>query len=125
METITLSAKQLRRAEVLSRLISGTLTLEQAANLMGCSLRTARRRQARFLQVGVPSLVHGNAGRSPIHKTDPRMVARIKDLAGEGGRYHLFNTSHLSEMLQLHEGLSIGRSTLDRLLKEAGLRKRG
>ena len=124
METITLSAKQQRRAEVLTRLISGMLSLEQAASLMGCSIRTVRRRQARFLQVGVPSLVHGNAGRSPIHKTDPRTVARIKELAGEGGRYHLFNTSHLSEMLGLHEGLKIGRSTLDRLLKEEGVRKR-
>jgi transposase len=123
MEAITLSPRQQRRAEVLTRLVGGKLTVEQAADLMGCSARTVRRRLSRYRQEGLKSIVHGNAGRSPLHKTGCATVARIKELTGENGRYRTFNVNHLSEMLRLHEDIQIGRSTLDRLLKQEAIRK--
>jgi len=69
-------------------------------------------------------VVHGNCGRRPANRTDPGLVARILDLAGPGGRYHDLNTCHLQELLAREERIEIGRSTLDRLLKQAGVRRR-
>src|ERR1043166_3136293 len=91
---------------------------------MACSERTVRRRISRLRADGPKALIHGNKGREPIHKTKASLVGRIKELTGEKGQYRSFNTSHLAEMLALHEGLHIGRSTLDRLLKLEGIRKR-
>jgi hypothetical protein len=50
-------------------------------------------------------------------------VQRILTLAGPGGKYHDLNVCHLHELLQSKEDIAIGRSTLDRMLKQAGLRQ--
>ena len=44
-------------------------------------------------------------------------------LAGPDGKYHDLNVCHLQELLEREEQIVIGRSTLDRLLKQAGLRQ--
>ena len=62
------------------------------------------------------------AGR-PANRTDPAVVARILVLAGPEGKYHDLNVCHLQDLLEHEEQILIGRSTLDRLLKEAGLRQ--
>ena len=127
METITgaitLSAKEQRRIEVLTRLASGELGRAQAAQLLGCSDRTIRRLQQRLAERGVSGLAHGNRGRTPKHKTSEATAARVKALAAEGGDYHGFYVSHFQEMLAEREGLPVGRSTLDRLLRQQGLRQ--
>ena len=51
------------------------------------------------------------------------MVERILALAGPAGKYHDLNVCHLQELLEHAEQITIGRSTLDRLLKAAGLRQ--
>jgi hypothetical protein len=44
-------------------------------------------------------------------------------LAGPEGKYHDLNVCHLQELLAQDEQITVGRSTLDRLLKQAGVRK--
>lgn len=124
MGTITLSDNQQRRAEILSRLREGGLSIEQASRLLGVSERHARRLLGRYIRDGLPSVVHGNTGRSPANKTSAAMRQKLVELAGKEGTYHDFNTSHLQELLSEREGIEIGRSTLDRVLCEEGVRKR-
>ena len=69
------------------------------------------------------AVIHGNAGRAPANRTDPALQERILALAGPRGKYHDLNVCHLQELLEREEQIVIGRSTLDRLLKQAGLRK--
>ena len=69
------------------------------------------------------AVVHGNSDRSPANRTDPDLVARILALAGPTGKYRDLNVCHLQELLAHVEQIVIGRSTLDRLLREAGLRQ--
>lgn len=120
---ITLSAKEQRRIEVLTRLAAGTLDRAQAQELLACSGRTLRRLQQRLQEHGVAALAHGNRGRAPAHKTAAALAQRVRELAGEGGPYHGLNACHLQEILAEREGLTLGRSTLDRLLKAQGLRQ--
>ena len=94
-----------------------------AAELLGVSPRQVRRKRLRFRDEGFEAVIHGNRGRSPVNRTDPAIVDRILALAGPGGKYHDLNVCHLQEMLARPErGIVIGRSTLDRLLRQAGLR---
>ena len=39
------------------------------------------------------------------------------------GKYHDLNVCHLQELLEHEEQITIGRSTLDRVLKAAGLKR--
>jgi hypothetical protein len=124
MRTITLTAQQQRQIEILQRLSTGRLTTAEAAPLLGKSPRQTRRLRQQFLAQGLAAVVHGNQGRVPANRTDPLVVARIIALAGPDGPYQDWNTTHLQEVLADREGITIGRSTLDRLLKQHHLRRR-
>ena len=118
MGSITLNEKQQRRADILSRLASGRVTKRQAGELLGVSDRHIRRMLADFRSEGVSSVPHGNSGRASSSKTDDDIVERIICLAKEGGKYHGFNACHLTDLLREAEGIPIGRSTLDRILRD-------
>src|SRR5207244_4295879 len=109
---------------ILARLASGTLTITEAAQLLGVTDRQVRRIRDSYSTEELSSVVHGNNGRAPLNKTNPATTARIVELAGIDGPYSDFNTCHLKQMLSEREGILIGRSTLDRLLFKRGLRKR-
>ena len=122
MRTITLTPNQQRHVEILTRLVGDRLTTAQAAELLGVSPRQVRRQRAAFLERGVAAVAHGNQGRAPHNRTDPAVLERLRVLAGPQGRYHDFNVCHLQECLDEGEGIALGRSTLDRLLKQQQLR---
>jgi transposase len=122
MRTLTLSNKHLRRGEILTRLVSGKLSAMEAAQLLGLTSRQVRRLRRRYVAESTSSLVHGDTGRAPANRTDPATVERLRALCGAGGTYHDFNVSHLAEVLARGQGLCLPRSTLRRLLLDAGIR---
>jgi transposase len=122
MRTLTLSNKHLRKAEILTQLISGKLSSPEAAQLLGMTTRQVRRLRHRFITEGVESVVHGNTGRAPQNRTDPILIERLRSVAGRGGIYHDFNVSHLCEVLERDQDIHLARSTLARLLLKHGLR---
>ena len=122
MRTVTLNQKQQREVEILTRLKARALDVGTAAELLGVSPRQVRRLRARFRREGFQAVLHGNVGRVPANCTDPALVEQILALAGQGGKYQDLNVCHLQDLLDQPEQINIGRSTLDRLLKEAGLR---
>jgi transposase len=124
MRTITLNPKQQREVEILTRLEAGAVDGVTAAALLGVGARQVRRRLARFRQEGFAAVIHGNCGRSPANRTALALHERILALAGADGKYADLNVCHLQELLAQEEQISIGRSTLDRLLKQAGLRQK-
>src|SRR3989304_5797019 len=124
MRTVTLNQKQQREVEILTRLKAGALDVGTAAELLGVSPRQVRRLRARLRQEGFGAVIHGNVGRAAANRTDPALVTRIVALAGQGGKYEDLNVCHLQDLLDEQEQIKIGRSTLDRLLRETGLRHR-
>src|SRR3954452_2823311 len=109
MRTLSLTAGQQRRVEILTRLDAGSLSVAEAAELLGVSSRQVRRLRQRLTQEGMMAAVHGNQGRVPVNRTDPRIVERVVTLVSEGGKYHDFNVCHLQELLVEDETLVIGR----------------
>ena len=118
-----MNPEQQREAEILTRLEAKALDVATAAELLGVSTRQVRRLRVRFRQEGMAVVVHGNCGRPPANRTAPEVAARILAFAGPEGKYHDLNVCHMQELLAHVEQIVIGRSTLDRLLRAAGLRQ--
>lgn len=117
-----MNQKQQRKVDILTRLDAGTVDAGTAAELLGVGLRQLRRVRVRFRKEGFGGVLHGNAGRCAVNRTDPYVVQQVLALAGPDGKYGDFNVCHLHELLGEQEQIKIGRSTLDRMLKQAGLR---
>lgn len=122
MRTITLNPKQQRRADVLNRLEAGALTDGEAASVLNVSVRHIRRLRNRYKEDSLEGLVHGNSGRTPANHLEAAVQEKIVALCGPDGPYYDFNVCHAKDMLREHHAIEIGRSTLDRLLKETGAR---
>ena len=107
------------RLQILNSLLADYMTIDQAATLMGVSTRHTRRLLAAYRKEGAAALAHGNRGRRPSNIISETTRSRVIHLART--RYSGANHTHLSELLREHEGIDIGRTTLRRILVNAGL----
>ena len=107
-----------RRATTLTKLVAGDLTVAEAALLLGLSERSVWRLRRRFCELGVEAIVHGNRGRASPRRLDEGTRARI--LALVATTYDGANDTHLAELLAERDGIVIGRSSLQRLLRSSG-----
>ena len=119
MENVTLTQKEQARLQVLNSLLAEHMTLDQAATLMGVTTRHTRRILAAYRELGAAAVAHGHRGRRPANATPDAVVADVVRLAGT--RYAGANHTHLSELLSERDGIDIGRTTLRRILVNAGL----
>ena len=83
-----MSAKELRRGEVLSRVKRGELKLTEAAELLEVSYRQAKRLNKRYRAGGAKAWVHGNVGRAANRSQAPPAGSRVgaHKLCGRGAR---------------------------------------
>ena len=119
METLRLTQKEQARLQVLNSLMTGHMTIEQAATLMGVSTRHTRRILAAYRRDGAAAIAHGNRGHRPANATPETVAADVVVLART--RYAGVNHTHLSELLREREGIDIGRNTLRKILTDAGV----
>lgn len=113
-----MSKEEQRRSWVISRLAAGELGVVEAAHALGLSERSVRRLRARMERAGPAGLVHGNRGRTPSNRRSEGTRARIIELSET--TYAHVNDSHLAELLAEREDITISRSALRRLLRDAG-----
>jgi len=119
-----LSAKEVKRAGILSRVKEGSLKLCTAAVMMGVSYRQAKRLWKSYGKHGVKGLVHGNAGRRS-HRAKPaslrrRALALVKSKYG-GGVGERFGPTLAAEHLQSEDRIVVDAETLRRWMLAAGL----
>ena len=95
------------------------MAIDQAATLMGVSARHIWRLLAAYRKEGAAALAHGHRGRRAPNTTPEKTKAEALRLART--RYSGTNHTHLSELLREREGIDIARSTLRRILVEAGV----
>ena len=114
-----MTPKEQTRLQVLNSLLAEQIALDQAAELMGVSPRHTRRTLAAYRENGPAAVAHGHRGRKPANATSEAVIADVVHLART--RYDGANHTHLSELLNEREGIGIGRTTLRRILVNAGL----
>ena len=119
MENVTLNQREQNRLKVLNEVNLGKLKIQQAAKLMGLSLRHAKRLLAGYRKEGATALAHGNRGRLPYNAIDLAIQDQVIELART--RYTGFNQQHFSEKLDEKEGLPLSRSTVRRILLKEGI----
>jgi len=113
-----MSQKDIRRYELLQKVMDGRLTLFQVTEALGVSYRHAKRLKAKVKTEGLAGLCHGNRGRPPHNRCQDAQRARVLALSKE--RYFDFNDSHFAEMLGEQEGIALSRETVRRWRRAAG-----
>ena len=108
------------RLQVLNSLLAEHLTLDQAATLMGVSTWHTRRMLAAYREGGAAAVAHGHRGRRAPNATPEAVACDVVHLART--RYSGANHTHLAELLSEREEIDIGRTTLRRILVNAGLK---
>ena len=114
-----MTQKEQTRLQVLNSLLAEHIALDQAAELMGVSPRHTRRILAAYQDKGAAALAHGHRGRRPANAIPEAIRSRVVHLARTA--YEGANHTHLSELLSEREGVDMGRTTLRRILANAGL----
>ena len=122
METLSMSGKERRRLEVLSRVKSGEVSLVQGAELLGLSYRQAKRVWARYREQGDAGLVHGLRGRASNRHVPPHRKEQALELYRE--KYPGYGPTLAAECLERDDGLAVPASTLRVWLSAAGLWQR-
>ena len=118
-----MSAKELRRGEVLSRVKRGELKLTEAAELLELSYRQAKRLKKRYGEGGIKAMVHGNVGRASNRADDKRREQVLEGVRenDSGEPHERFGPTLASEHLAADHGLEVAREILRRWLLAAGL----
>lgn len=119
MEKITLSVQEQQRSLVVAQMDRGAITSAAGARLLGLSERQARRLLAAYRQRGVVALAHGNRGKTPVNAVTEETRQQVITLAR--GTYAGFNQVHLTEQLAARDGIALSRSSVRRILAEAGI----
>ena len=115
-----MNSREQQRLMVLNQVMGGELSGEEAAVLMGVSVRQMRRLMAAYRKEGAAALAHGNRGRVPVHALATPVKARVVEAAQT--TYGGCNLAHLRDLLAEREGLALSRSSVWRVLRAAGLK---
>ena len=114
-----MSQRQWKRLDAVERIGRGTLTLREAAEVLGLCERQVRRLRRAVEELGAQGVVHGNTRRAPQHRIAQKVREQIIELRRK--KYAGFNDQHFTEKLCEVEGLSISRASVQRLLRAAGI----
>jgi len=125
-----MSGRELSRVEVLGRVKAGSLTLVDAATVLGVSYRQVKRLWRRFRLGGAAALRHGHAGsgsnRGYASAVQRRVLSLIRrKYSGDGATR--FGPTLAAEHLASEDGITVDHETLRRWMLAAGLwnRQRG
>jgi len=119
-EMVILSKKEQGRLMVLNQVEVGGVVGREAAQVLGLSLRQVRRLLAAYRKEGAAAIAHGNRGRKPGHALNSSLRGHVVQLAQS--TYAGCNTQHLSELLAEREGIALSRSSVRRILLNAGMK---
>ena len=119
-----MSARELTRVEVLSRVKAGTLSVKSAATLLAVSYRQAKRLARRYRAEGAQGLKHRSAGQPSNHARAATERARVLALVREkysGPVDVRFGPTLAAEHLASEDGVTVHHDTLRRWMLAAGL----
>src|SRR6516164_8306251 len=118
-ETLTMSAKEVRRPGLLKAALAGHVSNAQGAAALQLSIRQFQRLTNRYRAGGARGLVHRRRGQPSPRRLPPDVRARVADLLRT--TYLQFNDCHATEKLREVEGLLVSRASVRRIRRALGL----
>jgi hypothetical protein len=119
MGLITMSERDLRRIEVLSKVIAGRMTMVSAAHVLALSERQVRRLLDRIQTGGAASIRHKAIGRPSNNRINDGIRDYAVALVRES--YADFGPTLATEKLAERHGLQVSRETVRNWMVDAGL----
>ncbi|NTA59899.1 ISNCY family transposase [Agrobacterium tumefaciens] len=119
MGLITMSERDLRRIEVLSKVIAGRMTMVSAAHVLALSERQVRRLLDRIQTGGAASIRHKAIGRPSNNRINDGIRDYAVALVRES--YADFEPTLATEKLAERDGLQVSRETVRNWMVDAGL----
>lgn len=115
-----MSQEQLKRYTVIEKTIEGSMTIREAGELLGLSMRQVIRLKKGVRENGAAALIHKNQGRKPAHAI-PESVKKTIILLKLSDKYKDANFKHFQELLERFENIKISYAPLYGILKSAGI----
>ena len=122
MGEIVMSKKEQKLYEQAVQVICERLTIVEFAILSNKSYRQSQRIIKKVEIQGMKGIKHGNKCKIPYNKTSDELEMDIHALLK--GKYYDFNLTHFKEMIEVHEGISVGKNIVHRIATKNGLVKR-
>jgi len=119
MRGLTLTQQEQTRLQTLNMVLGNQMRVREAAYILGLSERHTWRVLAAYRRKGAAALSHGNRGRQSANATPEELRQQVIMLART--RYAGFNHTHMTEMLEQREGITLARSTVRLILVNAGI----
>ena len=121
MRKYTVSEVELRRADVLSQLRDGRLSIDEVSGILNISRRQVYRLRAKFDSLGTLGLVHKSRGRTSPRKFSNFQTTKILNIVKT--HYSDFGPTLAAEKLQERHSIQISREALRKIMMEAGIWK--
>ena len=115
-----MTAREQRRARVLTRTLAGDLTIAAGAETLGLSVRQVWRLRAGYERDGPAALVQANRGRPSPRRLGAGVRARIIELRRE--TYGETNDRRFCELLAEREAIVVSREGVRQILRAEGIR---
>jgi hypothetical protein len=115
---ILMNKSEIKQIEIIEKLNRKEIIQATAAELMGKSTRSVRRRLLRYNESGAEGLVHRSRGKPSNRKTADAVCARVVALASS--KYAGYGPTFLAEKLQENEHITLNRETVRLMLIKNG-----
>lgn len=116
---LVMSNKEANRIAVLDRLLAGEIKINQAASILGLSVRQIWRLKKNYRLFGAAGLVHRLRGRKSNRRIKPKIINRAIEIIKRD--YHDFGPTLAHEKLVENHGVTFGVETLRKTMIEAGI----
>lgn len=117
-ETITLTARDMRRLRTIEAALAGRITNSEGARQLGLSERQFIRLRQRVAAEGPSGVIHKGRGKASNRRLCERERKRIRELLET--TYEGFNDTHATEMLVERHGVTACRQTIRTIRTELG-----
>jgi transposase len=122
-DIIMLKQKELKQLHVIHKVLEGSLTQRQAAEVVSLSERQIRRIMKRIGTEGDKGIQHRSRGKESNRRLPEKLVERVVQLYQ--GKYQGFGPTLMAEKLLELEGIEVSKETVRRWLIEAGQWEKG
>lgn len=116
---ITMSSKEIKKHDIIKKIITKELNGNQASQLLNLSTRQIRRLKAKVRRQGIKGLVHGNRGKPSNRQVPIKEKQKIITLLHQ--HYYDFGPLLASEKLEECHQIKRDRSTISSIMVAEGL----